>query len=277
MPGYPIKQDRTDVFGGVVFNNDLLVCAAGSKIARKKSKDCYTYKAGVWSPSSRSFQLKTRAGDTSAFAFNQDQDGDGAALVTSRDEISTLTPTGWVTSDVKLPYESTHGCAARINSTTVMIIHGVRDSVASRDTYFYNLKTDTLTHGPRLQLARALLQCGRFLVPGTGEAYIVAAGGVDDEGELTAATEVLNLATGVWTRRSDLPIPMAGGRMVEHPGGGVVLVGGKTIDFNNVYDVKNLYFFDNTFVWAKMDTTLKAPMDQQRLALLVPDNLARCD
>ena len=276
MPGYPIKQDQTDVIGGIGFNDDVLVCAAGSKLSRKKSADCFSYRAGVWSPSSSSFQLKTRGGATASFAFNSDQNADGRALVTNRDEISTLTPTGWVTSEARLPYESSHGCAVALNSSIVMIFHGVRGDAASRDTYFYNTETNTLTRGPRMLQARALFQCGRLLTPGSSQTYVVATGGVDDEGDLINTTEALNLDTGVWTKISDLPMPMAGGRMVEHPGGGLVLVGGKTTDFNNIYDVRNLYYMDRSFVWAKMDVSLKAPMDQHRLALLVPDSVPRC-
>ena len=276
LPAYPTKQDRTGVIGGVGFNNDLLVCSAGSKISIKKRNECYIYRAGVWSPTARSFQLKARGFESASFAFNQDQDAEGRALVTSSDEILTLTPAGWVTSDVRLPYDSKYGCAVTVNTSVVMIFHGVRGDVVSRDTYFYNTKTDTLTHGPRLLQARALLQCGRLIVPGSRDTYIVAAGGLDDDGDLTKSTEVLNLRTGTWTRTSDLPIRMGGGRLVEHPGGGLVLVGGKTTDCDNVCDVKNLFYFDDSFVWAKMDTPLKAPMDQQRLALMIPESIARC-
>ena len=73
----------------------------------------------------------------------------------------------------------------------------------------------------------------------------------------------------------DLPIPIFDGVMLEHPGGGVVLLGGQTSPAAGaVTDVYNVYTLQNN-KWFTLQQPVRVPR-RTAVAFFVPDAITNC-
>ena len=96
------------------------------------------------------------------------------------------------------------------------------------------------------------------------------AGGWDRK-EMTSV-EILDQGSDVWRKGPDLPIPVFGAAMVEHPSGGVVLIGGKNA-MGPKDEIYYLPFGGKAASWELMPVKLKMPR-AYHTAMLVPDKVA---
>merc|ERR1712004_410549 len=78
-------------------------------------------------------------------------------------------------------------CSVLINATTVMVLGG-SDGSTQKSTYFINLETLQVTHGPELQEARKNFGCAVF--EHYQHNFVIAAGGRDPNKD---STEFLQL------------------------------------------------------------------------------------
>ena len=73
-----------------------------------------------------------------------------------------------------------------------------------------------------LSVGRQLHSCGMI-----NDNYIVVAGGRNARGTLKSV-EIFNKATHNWFKGPPLPVAISYAAMVQHPSGGVVLIGGQS-------------------------------------------------
>ena len=101
---------------------------------------------------------------------------------------------------------------------------------------------------------------------------VIVAGGVG------GAVEILDPGMTDWRFGPELPIPaLIQGSMVQDPRGGVILVGGRSVDFLPVI-LDTLLRLQHTGVganWEVMDVQLKTPRFSH-VAMFVPDFVVNC-
>jgi hypothetical protein len=154
-----------------------------------------------------------------------------------------------------------------------MIIQGYANyDYPSNATYFYNAETNTLVPGPPLAVPRAQFQCSRAIGVSNSPAVVVS-GGYSSSGPLNS-TEILYLDSGVWTSGPDLPKPIWDGVMLEHPAGGVVILGGNSVVGASAGQT-SIYYLIMGSGWVKLPQELKYPRSRQA-AFYVPDSLTAC-
>ena len=263
---------------GLGYNNEVLICFYNSAPSRCLN---YTNKVG-WTENA--YKLNFERADTK-YAFNPDRSGNGRVLVVggyfSRNTIEYLTPGGWKTSNVTLPQESISGCTIALNSTTYLIIYGLYTGGgnSSARTSFFNMDTETFTEGPTRIVGRATSMCSRFRISPTATTAIVTGGMLSMPYRFLMTTEFIDIQTGLWKLGPNLPYGIMYGAMVEHPKGGVLLVGG-TIRLEDVHPYKapldTIYHLATlTGTWIKLPQKLKIPR-YYHLALPIPNEITKC-
>ncbi len=103
------------------------------------------------------------------------------------------------------------------------------------------------------------------LTPGGNN--VIISGGSNQNGFLSS-TEILDLNTGIWSMGPDIPLPIYGATMLEHPGSGVVLVGGVA---NGFFQQKIFHLSSSTGAWMALTQELKNPSAYSVAFLLSED------
>ena len=129
------------------------------------------------------------------------------------------------------------------------------------------METDILTPGPELNVGRFYSACNMIKDSITGGYSVITSGGYNQNSMLNS-TEILDLNTGAWRMGPSLPLPVFAATMLEHPDGGVVLVGA----------MKTIFHLPSaTGTWTALPQTLKNPVAYSVAFLLAEDStIANC-
>ena len=259
---------------GYGYSNELLQCTIA---------ECYKLANGVWVPS---YQLGVWPDN--GFAFNPEQTGAGrmitaggtqTAATSEPRSIFFLTPDGVKKSTATIPIQISFACSVALNASTFIITVGWEQSTnsASRKTFYYNVESDTLTTGPLKLEPRRTGMCARLKGTTLGTSYVLIAGGGDVMGAFMGkyldSTEYLDAQAGAWKPGPKLPYGMRDAPMLEHPKGGVLLLGGelKSMDrLDTIYHLPSL-----TGSWIKLPQKLREVRSFFQ-AIAVPDGIFNC-
>ena len=172
-----------------------------------------------------------------------------------------------------LPGKIGSHCMVMLNSTTVILIGGKQDDVAySNKTHFLDIQTHNWFNGPELKFGRRVHSCAR--IPSTSqssEQSIVVVGGYN--GHDMSSVEILDEGSYEWRQGPELPLPISCSVIVEHPLGGIALIGGRT---NDVVPLNTIYRLANAgedTAWELMPQQLQVAR-HFHTAFLVPDEVA---
>jgi len=86
--------------------------------------------------------------------------------------------------------------------------------------------------------------------------------------------EILDLTTKTWKFGPSMPVGLCQFQMVEHYAGGVVSIGGRSLDFPlGIDQIYHLASTDDS--WVQLPQKLKRTR-HENFAFLVPDTIANC-
>ena len=172
-----------------------------------------------------------------------------------------------------LPLHIGDHCMAMINSTALMLIGGMQDNVVhSTSTHILDTNSLQWIAGPELKFGRRSHRCAR--IPSnkhSSEYSIIVVGGFNNN-EMSSV-EILDEGSNEWRRGPELPFPICCSALVEHPLGGVVLIGGRAKYDNKLNTIYHLQHAGDDAQWELMPQRLQ----QARCfhtAFLVPDKIA---
>ena len=194
--------------GALIDGVTPFICGGIEEDQRRWLRDCYTLsQTGIWTKSSTA-SLKTarRNAGFGSVVFNREMvlSGGRYGIPPTFESKVYLTSIELVSPEAKarnlsveLPIGIGWHCQIPWDSETFMVIGGYFEYKKRRaESYFINVKTETRTLGPSLQVAKSSLACGELEV--LGKSYIVAAGGFDGE-QVTEVLDKSDLGQG-WQR-----------------------------------------------------------------------------
>jgi hypothetical protein len=207
---------------------------------------------------------------------------DGKLLVTGGHDGSAslngaemLTEEGWETNIPNLPVTIYYHCMVTVNSTTVMAIGGYQNYDYSGKTFYFTFGEESWTEGPELKNKRASHSCGKIRRnKESQEMSIIVAGGYA-YGSSLSSVEILDEGSNGWQTGPELPFGIWLSQMVEDQNGGVVLIGGQSLSFDNLDTLYQLPHGGQDAVWTKMEQKMKTGR-RYHTAFLVPDNIVDC-
>jgi hypothetical protein len=196
-------------------------------------KNCYSFdKAKIWNPYSNFTYPRAYAAVTSSNWLSKTQKflvtGSNNSAYGNTAEI--LTETGWVLVSTKMPYFVHHHCSVMLNSTTAFIIGGYANETISNQVLLFNMDLKTWTNGPSLNFERHSHSCGKIII---GNEYVIIVVGGVSQGTwsgLLPSVEIFNSSSNSWIPGPTLPYAIAAAGLAEDPMGGIVLVGGGSVD-----------------------------------------------
>ena len=168
---------------------------------------------------------------------------------------------------IRLNKKLSRHCVVPVNDTTLLIIGGINDKESfSRKSFLYNTSSNKFSTGPPLMKGRQLQSCSKL-----NTNIFVIAGGRDSWGGINTV-EILDNINGQWYAGPTLPRKICCASMVEHPDGGVVLIGGQS----HQTILNTLYYLPSVDTeWVIMKQKLKTPR-RFHSALMVPDSITHC-
>ena len=177
--------------GGLIKGQTPFICGGYDHTSRRNSRDCYKLnEAGTWTKDQIAVLNTGRsyAGTGSAVINNKLVLSGGSGSSGKLKSIELVSPNGRSkTLSVQLPLGLSSHCSIKWDSETVMIIGGLDTKRRKRaETYFINVRTNTLKNGPSLNNARYVFACEELKVH--GQSYIVVSGGSGAD----KSTEVLD-------------------------------------------------------------------------------------
>jgi hypothetical protein len=286
LPNIPGSIYSYDTVGGLGFQNEPIVCVNEINVTK-----CYSYVSGVWGQYSYNVSVSRHWGSSVA---NANPSGTWKIATAGGDQTPTagttieyLTSTGWKMSTAKLPRRQWHNCMTAINSSTFFLFegHNFDTNYQSQRTFFLNIDSNTVVEGPPIKIARERAGCSILNDRVTGGKYIVIAGGYNSTYYNYASpywylntSEILDLATLTWKMGPNIPIQLDSPQMIEHPQGGVVLIGGTTpTGPNSVGVTTGLYHLptSSSTAWNTLPQKLKIPRSDTS-AFFVPDSIVSC-
>ncbi len=260
IPNFPATIDNS--IGGLGFQNKPIICGGFNDTSL--TNKCYTLEGKVWTPSANMNKVRYGPGFSSFPSKNQSQKiiviGGWYDNYLFNGEV--LTERGWELFPI--PFGVSNPCQTPINSTTLMMMTG------GRNTYFFNTEKNEWSRGPPLNDFRFETSCALIKRDSNSQEWsIIVAGGLSSQ-EM-ASVEILDAGSNAWRRGPDLPLPITDAQLVEGQDGGVVLIGGVR---NSIHPSTSLYQLPHAgpgAVW----TTMKQELKEGRfsiLAFLVPDS-----
>jgi len=184
------------------------------------------------------------------------------------------TPT-WLEVKPPIPLTIAAHCIVAIDTSKLMIIGGNQNGANFQArTFILDITKCSWTEGPPLNAGRNFHSCARITVavnpPVTGT---IVVGGFNTPSTGEFRSEFLPDNNSTWLLGSPLPYPVVKAQLVNHPKGGLVLVGGATSSAPASNNLLYLKSFGSS--WLTMDQTLKTPRSSH-VALLIPDSEADC-
>jgi hypothetical protein len=276
-PNFPAKVYLA--IGVLGFKGNPILCGGYQNDVR--SNKCYSFENNKWISSASMNSVRVEAAAA--------QLKDGKILVTggydasfsSLNSAEILTEEGWESNIPSLPVTIKAHCMVALNSTTVMVIGGARNSQYSRKTFYFTLGEDSWTEGPELKNKRRDHSCGKIRRnKESQEMSIIVAGGQDGYSYFSSV-EILDEGSNDWQTGPELPFGIYGSQMVEDQNGGVILIGGFSPSvgtgesFGYLDTLYQLPHGGQDAVWTKMEQKMKTGRSSHT-AILVPDNIVDC-
>ena len=266
FPSFTYAAER--IKGELGHNENPVICGGTPAV-----KECHSFENGVWIPSGSlsdggyDFAMtKAPFQNESISLLKTGGYSDGAAF----DTAEVLVNGQWQPISFPLPFTITNHCMVKYEETSVMVVSGQQNRFNSKNTYILNSGSEEWIAGPKINFARGYHGCSR--VPqseGSSDYSIIVAGG--NNGTYMSSVEILDTGSNTWRAGPDLPMTICCGVMIEHPLGGVVLVGGKS-GTNNYLDT--LYYLRHADAeWEELPQKLKLGRGQHT-AFIVPEGVA---
>lgn len=265
----PIKdypEELSGAIGGLGYNNEPIICG-GFNETNDIYQSCNAYVNNQWKPYAFGLTNPRARGFVS---FNPLRTN-GRIITAGGYPLDTgynfdyLTPTGWRKGPVSLPTSSGFGCMVTINSSTILVI--------DEQVTFFNIDTNKLTSGPQVLTPRYYASCGRVKDPVTGIVSVIVGGGYSGAFTILKTTEILNLKTNKWSPGPNLPVGLVTARMLEHPSGGVMIIGGMSNGEQYQNAIHHLPSVRDNWITLKQKLKVKR---NNFVAFYVPDTLTKC-
>ena len=257
FPSFPRKVYRAA--GGLSSSEDPIICGGVAPVR----KECYSFVNGVWK------QIGSMTEPRSDFSITKSPFKNSSLIATGDNSAEILSANGvWTKLNLTLPVPVKGHCMIQINDSSVIVIGGG----PSRSTYILNSETNKWTAGPQMTFPRYLHSCEKIPSGKQSSKYdIVVAGGYTGN-VLTASVEFLDLASNVWRLGPELPLQLMFGAIVQHPLGGVVLIGG----LSQSGRLDTIYYLPHSgpdATWQKLPQKLKFA-SAEHVAFLISDKTA---
>jgi len=271
FPSYPFSTERAK--GELGFHEIPLICG-GNKPNRT---ECNTFEHGEWRPFGS--MTETRYD----FAIMKSPFGNHTKLfLTGGKNIKHLATTeilkegGFEKAPVKLPVDIAYHCMILLNRTSIIVIGGIQNSSYSGKTHILSSEKMQWSNGPQLSSPKGFHSCSRIAKNSleTEQSIIVAGGSFKDT--YLSSVEILDVGSNLWRKGPKLPYPICCSAMVEHPNGGVVLVGGKSVEKSNTIYLDTIFHLPHAgedAQWKELPQKLKIGRGHHT-AFLVPDLVA---
>lgn len=266
LPSYP-WDNLNGAVGALVDNCFPLIC--GGQIGNNDRKsECFALQsAWIWN----FFGNLTIPAQFATANFVEDDRLLILGGYYDRDTSQNVGVNGTVWPGPHLP-NGVHGhCTVSIDNTTLMVIGGHTGTpIPTALSYFYDISTQTWSHGPRLSSERYFHSCG-ILRHGPNNFTVVVAGGL---GKVNTAVEMWTNGAKDWVTGPKLPESLHGSVMVSHSQG-VTLIGGE-YSSGNLKGTNMVQLECANCEWQVLQQELQQAR-AHHVAFLVPDNLVYCE
>jgi hypothetical protein len=268
FPPYPYATERAK--GQLSFHEIPLICGGYDP----NRNECKIFEYGEWRP----FGSMTEA--RLDFAITKSPFGNDTKLfLTGGKNEQHLATTEilkkgvFKKGPVKLPVNIAFHCMVLLNNTSVIVIGGIQNSSYSGKTHILRTENMHWSNGPQLSVPRDLHSCAK-IAKNTFETEqsIIVAGGWTGTEEIISV-EILDDGSSQWRRGPKLPYPICCSAMVEHPNGGVVLIGGRRDGLTYLDTIFHLPHAGEDAKWEELPQKLKHGRGFHT-AFLVPDVVA---
>jgi hypothetical protein len=303
---YPIYR-VIEASGGLLTNNNVLICGGKSFIEETMLDDCFSINAknGLTTTTAKLSQPRTSSASVVLNSTALWLTG-GWLIDTGRTKSTEFVQLTGTTPGPDLPLKVADHCLVSLNDTTTLLIGGkVSNGTFSKATFYYNFEDKIWTDGPSLTIGRSFHSCELFKSPQYGhtDTVIVTGGQFGQNGQALASTEILNLNSNnpSWTSGiiicnyyiqitvsnsivtyilwycmfagSNVPKATKKSKMVPTPDGtGVVLIGG-SFTKQDQYELK---CSSSSCNWSLMEQRLSVERNVHN-AFYVPDGFAVCE
>ena len=236
--------------------------------------NCYSFSVGMWKYNSSMNYNRGAFAMTKSPLENNSLLVTGGGLFTNGNVDEIMVEGRWQISPVSLPLPIIEHCMLLINSSTAIVLGGYFQGNLN-STYILNSEFPQWVEGPQMQDPRAFHSCG--LVPNSAlstHLSIIVAGGTLGN---MASVEILDQGSNQWRRGPDLPIGSTYNTMVAHPLGGIIVLGGKSLDLGPLDKLFYLPHAGPNAQWQELPQKLSVAR-ALIVAVLVPDEVASfCD
>jgi hypothetical protein len=267
FPSYPFETLRAR--GELGFHEILLICGGYDP----NRNECNTFEHGEWRP----FASMTEARHD--FAIMKSPFGNDTIFFLTggkNEQHSTevLKKGGFKKAPVQVPIDIAYHCMILLNRTNIIVIGGMQDSSYSAKTHILSTENIHWSNGPRLGVPRVLHSCSKIAKNSmeTEKSVIVAGGWTVSDGD-TSTVEILDVGSNKWRKGPDLPFGICCSSMVEHPSGGVALIGGRRDGSTNLDTIFHLPHAGEDAKWKELPQKLKIGRTLHT-AFLIPDAVA---
>ena len=174
----PFPVNLRGATGGLIKGQTPFICGGYDQTKKTASRDCYKLnEAGDWTKDQIAILNTARSGAGTGSAIINNKlvlsgGRDNSGLLKSIELVSPNESSK--TLSVQLPLAISNHCSIKWDFETVMIIGG-ESRYRRAETYFINVRTNTLKNGPSLNNARTSFACEELKVE--GKSYIVVSGG----------------------------------------------------------------------------------------------------
>ncbi len=181
----------------------------------------------------------------------------------------------WESNIPSLPVTVQGHCMVTINSTTLIVIGGLRDDQFSRKTFYFSIEKESWTEGPELQNIRIYHSCGKIRKnKESQEMSIIVVGGFDAS-SILSSVEILDESSNEWKTGPELSLGIYYSQVVGDQKGGIVLIGGESPLIGILDTLYQLPHGGQDAAWSKMEQKLTTKRSWHT-AFLVPDNIVDC-
>ncbi len=260
FPAYPnaIKKAK----GELSLHQIPLICD-------QNTNECKTFENGDW----RSFGSMTEA-EYDLVIIKSPSGYDTKLFISNSQSLDTLKKDGFEKAHVKLPIDIAYYCMILLNSTSIIVIGGHQNSSYLANTQILSIDNMQWSNGPQLSVSRSFHSCAKIAKNSleTEQSIIVAGGWIAND-EYFSTVEILDDGSSQWRKGPELPFPICCSAMVEHPSGGVILIGGKRDSSTYLDTIFHLPHAGEDAKWEELPKKLKIGRSHHT-AFLVPDAVA---
>ena len=238
-PNFPNFPRSTYFANGGLDNNDNPIVCGG----QPSTNDCQSFVNGRWVSIQPLTQIRSLYATMKSPFLN---DSVNLFLAGSFDPLSgtaeILVNGVWQKWPINLPTKIGFHCMLMLNSTALILIGGNQDDVVlSPRTHIFDIANQKWSDGPVLHFGRRAHSCAIIPTNSQSSEYsVIVVGGLD--GHDMSSVEILDEGSNEWRQGPELPLPVCCSVIVEHPLGGIALIGGRTSEkilLNTIYRLAN--------------------------------------